>query len=65
MRVESGMVRTHVRAGKDEHVIGSEVLRGVLYPEVHDNGFEKKQKQQRLFCFWNPFLCASGYSALS
>ena len=43
---ESGRVKTHFHTiVLRSHVFVLEVLRGVLYPEAHNNGFEKKKKK--------------------
>jgi hypothetical protein len=43
MGVEHGGVRTHEQSRPEGHVNILEVLRGVLYPEVYNNEFEKKK----------------------
>jgi len=45
MGAESGRVRTHVDTTQKSMYITPEVLHGVLYPKVHNNGFEKKKKK--------------------
>ena len=45
--VESGIVKTHVLATHIQHVLVLEVLHGVLYPEVHNNGLKKKKKKKK------------------
>jgi hypothetical protein len=41
MGVESEVVRTHGQEGLEGHVFVSEVLRGVLYLEAHNNRSKK------------------------
>jgi len=48
MGAESGRVRTHVDTTQKSMYISPEVLRGVLYPKAHSNGFEKEKKKQSL-----------------
>ena len=41
-------VKTHIHTiVLRSHVYVLEVLRGVLYPEAHNNGFEKKKKRTK------------------
>ena len=45
---ESGRVMTHTSfTVPSSHVYFLEVLRGVLYPEAHNNGLKKKKKKKK------------------